>query len=147
MAPDDARPAERSARHVQDWPLGLLWVGVAVAVLAMVAPYVGPGLNTAASAEVADHVVPGAAILLVSTAMLVLARSPRAPSPTLLLAAGLLVCLAGLWMVLTHIPLLSQANRGEAPWPGAIWHTLSACVALGFGVVWAAGAWGELGDR
>ncbi len=123
-------------------PLG----GVAVAVLAMVAPYVGPGLNTAANAEVADHVMPGAAIGLVSMAMLVLARRSPAPSPTLLLAAGLFVCLAGLWMVLTHIPLLGQANRGEAPWGGTIWHTLSACVALGFGVVWAAGAWGDLGD-
>ena len=144
---DSSGPVEQDRRRPDRRSSELPGVGIAVAALAIAAPYVGPGLNTAASAEVADHVIPGAVILAVSAAALVAAWRARELSPVMLLAAGLVICLAGLWMVLTHIPLISQANRGEAPWAGALWHTLSSCVALGFGVVWAAGAWGELGDR
>jgi len=39
-----------------------------------------------------------------------------------MLPAGLVVTLAGIWMTMTHVPLVAQASRGEAPWAGTLFH-------------------------
>lgn len=115
-------------------------VGVIVGACAMLPPYVGPRLATAHRVEVADHLVPGLVILAVS--VIVLAASRRGPVPgTPMLLAGLLVVLAGLWMTSTHVPLVSQAARHEAPWGTTIYHSAMAVMVLAFGLVWTKASW------
>lgn len=109
-------------------------VGLLVAVWAVLPPYAGPGLLLDPTVEVIDHVVPGLVVLGVSLAALALRR--RAVG-TPMLAAGLLVTLAGFWMTVTHLPLVAQALRGEAPAVAAGWHTVPGLVVMTLGAVWA----------
>ena len=136
-------PARPSLRQ------GLPYAGLVVAGWAMLAPYVllGPDINAAAKNEVADHVVPGVLIVLVSVAMLVRARS-RVPESGFPLVAGLLVALAGVWMAATHLPLVNQARRGEAgvTYDVAAWHTIPGVVVLVLGLVWAGAYWSSAPD-
>jgi hypothetical protein len=46
-----------------------------------------------------------------------------------------------LWMAVTHLPLIAQATREEAPWAGTIYHSASALAMLGFSVIWMAAHW------
>ncbi|MGH9268325.1 MAG: hypothetical protein ACRD0D_09120, partial [Acidimicrobiales bacterium] len=103
-----AQAANRSARIL---PL----IAFPVAVWALLPPYSGPALNTAAKVEFVDHVVPSVAILLVAVASHVLARTRPKPGGALFMC-GLVVLLAGIWMTATHLPLVAQATREEAPW-------------------------------
>jgi hypothetical protein len=59
------------------------------------------------------------------------------------LLAGLVILLAGIWMVSTHVPLLNQARRGDAPWGASLYHSASAVLVLGVGVAWTGAAWTE----
>ncbi len=117
-------------------------IGLFVGLWALLPKYVTPPLNTADTAEFADHVVPGILILAVSLACL-LRRDREGPS-LLPLVAGMAVVLAGFWMVATHIPLVVQAFRGDAPWAGTIYHTTSAVAVFGLGLLWCATHWGDL---
>jgi hypothetical protein len=116
--------------------------GLVIGIWAMIPPYVGPGLNTAASAEFADHVVPGVVVVAVSLAALWLGE--RGPNGVLLFAGGLVIVLAGLWMIVTHVPLVAQANRGDASWPAVIHHSLPDVFVFFLGVAWAAWYWADL---
>ena len=89
--------------------LGLLVVGA----WGTLAPYAGPEVPVAADVEIIDHVVPGVMILTVSALALRRRMFALAPAAVSLLAA--------FWMVVTHVPLLAQAGRGEGPWDGALW--------------------------
>jgi hypothetical protein len=76
----------------------------------------------------------------------VLGVSRAAPvSGFAMLAAGLVVVLAGLWMAATHVPLVAQAARHDAPWGATIYHSASAALVLTFGLVWTASAWADAG--
>jgi hypothetical protein len=122
-------------------PAWLPYVGVVVALWAALPHFLTPHLNTKDSAEVVDHLIPGVVVLAVCATVLLLRNRPAADTAGFL--AGLVLLLAGLWMAATHVPLLAQATRGEAPWPGTIHHTASAAAVLAFSVVWIALNWGS----
>ncbi len=113
----------------------LAGAGVLVGAWALLPPYTGPALNTAARVEFADHVVPGVLVLAISIVSLLMARRDNADR--LLFGAGLGVVLAGFWMVATHLPLVLQATRQEAPWGATLYHSAPGVAVLVFGVVWA----------
>lgn len=114
---------------------GLAGAGVVVGAWALLPPYTGPALNTAARVEFADHVVPG--IVVVAISILTLLTGRRGRGDQLLFAAGLGVILAGFWMTATDLPLVMQAARAEAPWSATVYHSLPGLAVLVLGVTWA----------
>lgn len=110
--------------------------GLLVAAWAVLPPYVGPALATEPRVEVVDHVVPGLVVLAVSAGALVAGARP-AQTGVGMFAAGLAVVLAGFWMTATHVPLLAQAARAEAPVGAAVYHTLPGLAVVAVGVAWA----------
>lgn len=119
-------------------------IGLVVGAVAALPVLVGPRLEVAHAVEITDHLVPGLAVIGVSAMVLVATRS--APlSESVMLAAGLVVMLAGLWMAATHVPLVAQAARGEAPWGATIYHTVSAVLVFAFGLSWTSLSWAEAG--
>jgi hypothetical protein len=121
--------------------------GLVVGVWATLPHFVSPAINTAERVEIADHVVPGVVVIAVSIVALVLSRSGP-PAPMFMFAAGLIVCLAGLWMVSTHVPLVGQAIRGDrgVTWAATLWHCLAATVVSVLGVTWVVAYWSAV-DR
>lgn len=117
-------------------------LGVAVGVWGMLPRFLKSGLNTEDSVEVVDHVVPGVVVVVVSLVALAVARRSPKPGP-FLFVAGLVVLLAGLFMFATHVPLVMQATRDEAPWGGTVFHTSAALAVFGLGMLWAAAYWSE----
>ena len=132
MAPDRS-PA---ARAVPVLPL----LGVVVGVWGSLPRFVDSGLLTEDRVEVVDHVVPGVVVIVVSLISVAVARRSAKPGPVLFVA-GLVVLLAGLFMVATHVPLVMQATREEAPWGGTVFHTSAALAVFGLGLLWAATYW------
>jgi hypothetical protein len=124
----------------------LPFVGLAVAVWASLPKYSGPTLNVEPAKEVADHVIPAAVVLLASVAGIVAGRRARGPG-VLRFLSGMVVLLAGLWMMATHLPLVAEATRGDAPWPATIYHTSAALAVFGLGLLWSASTWAEAGDE
>ena len=120
----------------------LPFIGLAVGLWALLPKYVTPPLNTADRAEFADHVIPGIVILGASLACIL--RRNRQELSLVPLMAGMAIVLAGFWMVATHVPLMAQAFRGDAPWAGSIYHTASAVAVFGLGLLWCATHWGDL---
>ncbi|HWC12323.1 MAG TPA: hypothetical protein VG455_14015 [Acidimicrobiales bacterium] len=118
----------------------LLGAGVAAGILGMLPFFVTPELDTARAAEVADHVVPGLLVLVAAGAVVLSHRRGRVGAIPFL-AAGLAILLAGIWMVSTHVPLLNQARRGDAPWGASLYHSASAVIVLAVGVAWSSAAW------
>lgn len=114
----------------------LVGAGLLVGAWALLPPYSGPPLNTSDRVEFADHVVPGVIVIAVSALALLLAR--RANASTWLFPAGLVIVLAGFWMTATHLPLVLQATRAEAPWGATVYHSLPGLAVLVLGAVWAA---------
>jgi len=119
-------------------------VGLVVGSCATLPVLVGPHLNTARAVEIADHLVPGLVVLLASVAVLAMNRSAPV-SGVVMLAVGMVVSLAGLWMVATHVPLVAQAARHEAPWGATIYHSASAVLVLAFGLAWTWASWADAG--
>jgi phosphotransferase system glucose/maltose/N-acetylglucosamine-specific IIC component len=119
--------------------------GLAVGVWASLPKYSGPTLNVEPAKEVADHVIPAILVLLASVVGILAGRRARGPG-ALRLLAGMAVLLAGLWMMATHLPLVAEATRGEAPWPATIYHTSSALAVFGLGLLWSTVTWSEAGD-
>ncbi len=101
----------------------------------------GPALATASRVEFADHVVP--AIVIVAIAGFALWSSSRRVDPTLVFLGGLSILLAGFWMTATHVPLVLQARRGDAPWGATVYHSLPGLAVLAVGGFWSARFWGE----
>lgn len=105
-----------------------------LAAWAVAAPYVaraaGLRLDVPARLEIADHVVPGLLVLACCVVAL------RAWPGTLrwLLAAGVAL-LAGLWITVTHVPLIPEALDGVTPWGAALMH-LSAGPPVALAAVW-----------
>jgi hypothetical protein len=134
--PDDVAPQPKRATVSNR----LLTAGVVAGFVAILPYVVTPELDTARAAEIADHVFPGVVVLLVVGAVL-LAQRRGGVGGTAFLGAGMGILLAGIWMASTHVPLLSQAARDEAPWAGALYHSASAAIVLAVGVAWASAAW------
>ena len=132
MAPDRS-PA---ARAVPVLPL----LGMVVGVWGSLPRFVDSGLLTDDRVEVVDHVVPGVVVIVVSLISVAVARRSSTPGP-FLFVAGLVVLLAGLFMVATHVPLVMQATRDEAPWGGTVFHTSAALAVFGLGLLWATTYW------
>lgn len=108
--------------------------GLALGLWAALPPYVGPSMPLDPVVEVVDHVVPSVLILAVSAAAL--AERVRAAT-TVMFVGGLLVALAGFWMVATHVPLLVQAAQGLVSWTPAVWHFAPGLAVVVFGGLWA----------
>lgn len=124
----------------------LPFVGLAVGVWAMAAPYVllGPDLNAASKNEFADHVVPGILMLVLSLVMVVRARSGASTAgASFPLIAGFGIVLAGIWMTATHLPLVRDARNDIVDGGVAAWHTLPGLVVLAVGLVWAVTFWSD----
>ena len=142
--PDDI--ADDFTNDVASRPAGatvsnrLLAAGVVAGVVALLPFVVSPELDTARSAEVADHVLPSVVVLAAAGSVLAAQRRGRV-GPMAFLGAGLAILLAGIWMATTHVPLLFQAARGDAPWFGSLYHSAAAAIVLGTGVAWASAAW------
>ncbi len=118
-------------------------VGLLVGLWAIIPPYVDAFgvLDVESRVEFADHVVPGIAVLAMAALAYLLLRSPQ-PSPLLLFVAGATITLAGFWMVATHLPLVSQARRGQAPWGAVLWHSLPGVGVILVGAIWTLRFWG-----
>ena len=118
-----------------------------MALWATLPQWSGPALNTEPIKEVVDHIFPGAVVALASVAGLAVARGaatrPARPSPVPFFA-GLAILLAGFWMVATHVPLLGEAFRDQAPWPATIYHSSAAFAVFGFGLLWTVAHWSDL---
>lgn len=139
-------PRAPAAKPAPDLAALMPLVGLAVAVWASLPKYSGPKLNVQASKEVVDHVFPAIVVLLASIAGIVAGRRTRGPGSMRFLG-GLAVLLAGLWMMATHLPLVAQASRGDAPWPATIYHTSSALAVFGLGLLWATVTWPEAAEQ
>lgn len=114
--------------------------GLVAGAWALLPPYTGPHLNTAARVEVADHVVPGVVLIAVSAISVLVARRPGHATSWLLLA-GLVALLAGIWMTATHVPLVAQATRDQAPGGAVLYHTAPGVAVMALGLVWSAAHW------
>lgn len=125
------------------WRERLPYAGVAVGVWALLPKFAGPVLDTTDRVEFADHVVPGVLVLAVSIVAVAGALRKRSLPAVALFVMGLVVALAGLWMTSTHLPLVAQATRGDAPWDGAVFHSLPGVAVLVLGIAWAAAYWSE----
>ncbi len=134
--PDDIAPDPAGATV----STRLLAAGIAAGILGMLPFFVTPELDTARSAEIADHVVPGLLVVVAAGAVLVAHRRGRVGAMPFLMA-GVAILLAGIWMVSTHVPLLNQARRGDAPWGASLYHSASAVIVLCVGVAWTSTAW------
>ena len=141
-----AAPPPPPAPAAPDLARILPFVGLGIALWASLPQYSGPKLNVEASKEVADHIVPAVAVLLASLVAIWAGRRPEGPGAYRFMA-GLAVLLAGLWMMATHVPLIFQALRDEAPWPATIYHNSSAFAVFGLGLLWATATWSEAGDE
>ena len=135
----DAQPGRSGLRDA------LPFLGLAAAAWSLLPPYSGPELNTEMRVEIADHVVPGILMLVLSVAALVRSRraGARSPAGSFMLLAGLGILLAGFWMVATHVPLVAQARRGEVPGGTAAYHTAPGIAVMVLGLVWAALHWND----
>ncbi|MDQ2826137.1 MAG: hypothetical protein M3Y04_04115 [Actinomycetota bacterium] len=122
------------------------FVGLAVAVWASLPKYSGPKLNVTSSKEVVDHVIPAMLVLVASVVGILAGRRAKGPG-ALRFLGGMAVLLAGLWMMATHLPLVTQAMRGDAPWPATIYHTSAALAVFGLGLLWATVTWAEADDK
>ena len=139
----EARPPADIRRY-------LPWAGIVVAIWATLPKYSGPTLVTKSSTEVVDHIIPGILVFVASVAALLGMKGReaaeaegRGPGLTAFVA-GLVILLAGFWMVATHVPLLAQAGRGEANWAPAIYHSSAAFAVFGFGLLWTVAHWPDL---
>ncbi len=123
----------------------LPFLGLVVALWALLPPYSGPELATEMRVEIADHVVPSILMIVLSAAALVRSRGSGAEGNkgSFMLLAGLGILLAGFWMVATHVPLVAQARRGEVSNGVAAYHTAPGVAVMLLGLVWAALHWND----
>lgn len=118
----------------RSFPFTFFAIGLAIGLYAMLPAFAGPQVNVQRIKEVVDHVIPGLIVLaLLTTAILTGARSAE-----LMLVFGAVITLAGVWMLDTHVGLISQAVHHEVAWGAATFHSSTAVAVFGFGVafVW-----------
>ena len=141
--PQDVLPsATQSRMRLAAVPM-LAGTGVLVGLWTAASIFVGPQLDLGprrAELELVDHVVPGTVVIILSLAgalALVGKRRPLRAVPSLLYYLGLGITLAGLWTTATHVPLVLQALRNQAPWPAALNYSIPAFTLFFFGLAWS----------
>ena len=136
--------AQAPAQQTSPFRQGLPFAGLAIGLWAAIAPYagLGPELNASARNEFADHVVPGA-ILIVLSSVTLLRTKRGTEGGSFPLLSGFAVLLAGLWMTATHVPLVKDARHDIVHTDVAAWHTLPGLVVMILGGLWAATFWSE----
>jgi hypothetical protein len=109
-------------------------LGLVIGLYAMLPAFAGPQLHVQRITEVVDHVIPGLILLALVASAATLGARPAG----LMLAFGAVVTLAGLWMVDTHVGLVSQAVHHEVDLVAAGFHVSTALAVFGFGLafVW-----------
>ena len=115
----------------------LAGLGILVGTWALLPRYGGPRLELGPRGdqlEFVDHVVPGTVVIMVSLLAVVIGRRARTLEP--LFGLGLVIVVAGLWMDATHLPMVLQATRNEAPWGATLHHSLPGLAVLLLGVGW-----------
>jgi len=112
------------------FPFVLLGLGLAIGLYAMLPAFAGPQLHIQRVVEVVDHVIPGLIVLALVGSATVLGARPAG----LMLVFGLLVTLAGLWMVDTHVGLFSQAVHHEVDLVAAGFHVSTALAVFAYGL-------------
>jgi len=137
-APATSSGEDRAERR--EAPRWLAVAGLIVAAWAALPRFFTPALDTDNLVELVDHVVPGLVVFAVCLGAVLVQRQPGRGGNQLFLG-GLVLVLAGLWMVATHLPLVAQAMRDEAPWAGTIYHSASALSVFGFSLIWMAANW------
>ena len=151
-AKNAGKPARERAEVVAAEPAGpdlaklLPLVGLGVALWASLPQYSGPKLNVEAAKEVADHIIPAIVVLIASLVGIMAGRRAKGPGGARFIA-GMAVLLAGLWMMATHLPLVAEAARDQAPWPATIYHTSAALAVFGLGLLWSTVTWSEAGEE
>ena len=115
----------------------LAGLGVLLGTWALLPRYGGPRLELGPRGdqlEFLDHVVPGTVVIVVSLLALLIGRRASTLGP--LFGVGLVIVVAGLWMDATHLPLVLQATRSEAPWGATLYHSTPGLAVLLLGVGW-----------
>jgi len=116
--------------------------GLLIGVWAILPPYISTfgKLNVQSRVEIADHVVPGLVVLAVSVVGYLVLRSPD-PSMPSLFGGGAVITLAGFWMVVTHVPLISQSRNHIVPAGAVAWHGLPGLAVMLLGILWVRSFW------
>jgi len=126
------------------WPaLGVL--GAWSAASPFVAEILGLKLDVPARVEIVDHVMPGLAVAACSIAVLAYPRLCRPDAAAALVLSAICV-LAGLWITVSHVPLLVDAADGAVPAGTAIFHALSGPPLLALALVQFVGAYRASGE-
>lgn len=140
--PERPRCGEAATSAMTALPKPLLGCGLLAGAYAIVPGFYLDGLRVRPGLEIVDHVVPGA-LVLATVAVAIIWRS----GPTLLgPGTGVVVLTAGLWMTASHVGLVAQAIRHEAPASATIFHSSTAAVVVLLGVTWVWRAWPEPAD-
>lgn len=109
---------------------------------AIIPPYVVlfGKLEVESRIEFVDHAIPGIILMAVAVLCCIQVRAAK-PRPMLLFASGGVITLAGLWMVFTHVGLLSELRDGRVPGGTVAWHGLPGLAVTILGAVWTIRFW------
>jgi hypothetical protein len=110
-----------------------------VGVWAMLPPYLTPKLDVARSAKLADHVIPGILVMLLSLSRLVGIGHTEGQLGGLL--TGMAALMTGFWMTATHVPLWFELGTANATLPVVANHSAPGLALLVLGFVWCVHYW------
>ena len=111
------------ARRVLAWRV-LVLLGLWSAVVPFLASALGLDLEVSTSVEIVDHVLPGLAVTACAAAALAESRLGFRHATALFTLPAICI-LAGLWITVSHAPLLVDAAEGTEPWGTSILHLAS----------------------
>ena len=111
------------ARRVLAWRV-LALLGLWSAVVPFLATALGLDLEVSTSVEIVDHVLPGLAVTPCAAGGLAETRLGLRPATTTFTLPAICI-LAGVWITVSHAPLLVDAAEGTEPWGTSILHLVS----------------------
>ncbi|HEX3540900.1 MAG TPA: hypothetical protein VHT75_10720 [Acidimicrobiales bacterium] len=136
-APSRPSPAAKgrvaAAGPAGTFPSVLLAAGLVIGLYAMLPAIFTGGIHLRRSVEIVDHVVPAVVVLFLTVVAIVKGAKPE----SLMLASGVVILLAGFWMIATHLGLARQGLNGQASRAGAAFHCSTAIAVAALGVAWA----------
>jgi vacuolar-type H+-ATPase subunit I/STV1 len=115
------------------FPSVLLGAALLIGLYAMLPAIFSGGIHLRRSVEVVDHVVPAVVLLVVTVVAILKGAKPD----SLMLVFGVVIVLAGFWMVATHVSLAKQGLNHQASATGAAFHCSTAIAVAALGVAWA----------
>jgi hypothetical protein len=116
---------ERQYDHVL---LALALIAVWTACVPLISAALGVDIGVDTRTEVVDHVIPGAACLAAVGVL-----RGRVPGSMPAVAAAGVAMLAGLWVFVSHLPLLAEVGQPPVTWPEALLHAASGAPMLVLG--------------